>query len=256
MSDVVKKILSNQIIDPVMPMRVGLDRDALWELADSIRQNGLINPITVRPIGEKYEVVAGHRRFKACQIAGVIEIPCCVRDLDDLQVFDIMAAENLARKDVDVVEEAIFVSRLHKEKGLSISEVAQKLNRSVTWVESRLSIVDYPEYMQIPLASGELSLGVAEQLACINDDVYRQQFVDSAVKNGMSILQAKYLKTQYDLGILIPSSSFIPKDDELRDTEPIKVKAPCARCGGIAIEPNLKNVFIHVDCPEDSTQTE
>lgn len=252
----IKKIRSDFITDPAVPMRVELDKEKLWELAESIKMQGLINPITVRPVGDKFEVVAGHRRFKACQIVGIVEISCVVRELTDNQVFDIMAAENLERQDVDPVEEALFLYRLSNSGKVSVVDLARRMNRSIPWVESRLSIIDYPEYMQIALSAGTLKLGVAENLAGIIDDVYRRQYVDSAIKNGMSVLQSRYLKTQFDMGILIPSESFMPKDDELGMHEPALVRAPCARCGGIAVEPNLKNVFIHVDCPIDSVSAD
>ena len=95
--EVVQEIMSDLIDDPVAPMRSDLNRDALFELADNIKQNGLINPITVRPAGARFEVVAGHRRFAACKIAGKIRIACVVRELTDDEVFAVMAAENLER---------------------------------------------------------------------------------------------------------------------------------------------------------------
>lgn len=249
--ETIKKIRSDFIMDPAKPMRVDLDKDALWELAESIKKDGLINPITVRPKGDHYEVVAGHRRFKACQIAGIVEISCVVRELNDSQMFEIMAAENLERKDVSPLEEALFIFRLSDELKYTVADIAKKLNRSETWVQDRLAIIDYPEYMQIAIEDGTLKLGVAQYLARINDDAYCKQFVDSAVKNGMSVLQARFLATQYEMGILVPSETILPSNEELQGGEQVSVRAMCVRCGKIAVDPNLQSVFIHKDCPLD-----
>lgn len=267
----IKIIRSDMIDDPVVPMRVELDKDKLWELAESIKAQGLINPITVRPVvihtplcvssnagpesnnhffcTKKYEVVAGHRRFAACKIAGMVEITCVVRDLNDQQVFEVMAAENLERQDIDPVEEAIFISRLLEKKGATATDVARRLNRSVQWVDDRLDILGYPDYMLVSLATGELKIGVAKYLGAIGDDVYRKQFVDSAIKNGMSVLQAKLLLSQWELGVLRPTTDFMSEDMPLADPERYRARAICEKCGTIAIEPNLKAVFIHGDCP-------
>lgn len=247
--DNIKSIRSDLISDPVVPMRVELDRVKLFELADSIKLQGLINPITVRPIGDRYEVVAGHRRFAACKIAGVVDISCVIRDLSDDQVFEVMAAENLERQDVDPVEEAIFISRLLKKEGATVADIARRLNRSTQWVDDRLDILDYPDYMVDYVATGALKLGVAKHLFKIKDEIYLKQFCDSAVKNGMSVLQAKLLESQWDCGVLAPTIDFMPDNSELVDSERYRARAICEKCGTIAIEPNLKAVFIHGDCP-------
>src|SRR3990167_7076615 len=104
-----QEIYTDIIDDPVHAMRSDIDRAELFELADNIKQNGLINPITVRPVGNRYEVVAGHRRLSACKIAGKIKITCVVRALTDAEGFAIKAAENLERVDVDPVDEANFI---------------------------------------------------------------------------------------------------------------------------------------------------
>ena len=188
----VKKIYSHLIDDPVNPMRSDIDRDKIFELAESIKREGLINPITVRPVHVKgcaheedlppckegclrpgdnrYEVVAGHRRFMACKIANVGEISCVVRELTDEQAMEIMAHENLFRQDIDPVDEAIFLGRLVGEDETKISDIATKMSRSEQWVRDRLEILAYPDYMLAPIKTGELKLGVAKWLGVIDDD--------------------------------------------------------------------------------------
>ncbi len=185
-------IFTDQIDDPVNPMRTEIDRAELFELSDNIKQNGLINPITVRPVGDRFEVVAGHRRLSACKIAGKIKIPCVTRTLSDAEVFSIKAAENLERADVDPVDEAIFISEYINNTGLTIPEVAKALRRSVGYVETRLQVGQMPDYMKTAIKLGELKLGSALALVQITNDNTRRLWVDMAVRDGVSVAQAEY----------------------------------------------------------------
>lgn len=192
MNDIIKEIFTDQIDDPEHAMRTGLDRNDLFELADNIKQNGLINPITVRPKNGRYEVVAGHRRFSACKIAGKIKIQCVVRELDDNQTFAVMAAENLERADVDPVDEAIFITKYIEQTNQSVPEVAKTLRRSVSYVESRLAVGSMPDYMKEYLKSGALKLGAALALVQITKEDMRKMWVDMAARDGVSVAQAEY----------------------------------------------------------------
>jgi len=192
MVEIVKEIMSDNITDPEFAMRGKLDRATLFELADNIKQNGLINPITVRPLASGYEVVAGHRRFAALKINGTIKIPCVVRELTDKEVFAVMAAENLEREDVDAVDEANFISRYIDMTKLSVQEVAKQLRRSLSYVETRLAVGQMPDYMKQYIKTGELKLGSALYLMQITDDPIRKVWTDMAVRDGISVRQAEY----------------------------------------------------------------
>jgi len=198
MNDHVQEIFSDLIDDPKDAMRSALDRDGLFDLAENIKQNGLINPITVRPVGDRFEVVAGHRRLSACKISGKIKIPCVVRDLDDQKAFEVMAAENLERQDVDPVDEATFIANFIEKTGKSIAEVAKSLKRSEAWVQSRLEIGAMPDYMKDYIKIGSLKLGVALALVKIDNDRTHQVWVDLAVRDGASVAQAEYWLYDYE----------------------------------------------------------
>ena len=190
--EIIKEIPTDLIDEPEIAMRTEIDRDGLWELADNIKQNGLINPITVRPKGTRYEVVAGHRRLSACRIVGKLLIACVVRELDDGKVFEVMASENLERQDVNIVDEAIFILEYMNKTQKTISEVAKSLRRSVGYVESRLAIGVMPDYMQAYLKRGELKLGAALALVQIKNEQSRRVWTDMAVRDGVSVAQAEY----------------------------------------------------------------
>lgn len=198
MNDKIIELLTDQIDDPKDAMRSDLDRDSLFDLAQNIKANGLINPITVRPVGDRYEVVAGHRRLSACKIAGKIRIQCVLRDLDDKQTFEVMAAENLERADVDPVDEAVFITNYMDKTGKSVAEVATSLKRSVAYVNSRLAVGRMPDYMQHYLKLGELKLGVALVLAQIENESTRELWTGIAVRDGASVAQAEYWLYDYE----------------------------------------------------------
>jgi ParB family chromosome partitioning protein len=269
----ITEISVQDIIEPVDPMRSDIDAEKINELADSIKNQGLINPITVRPVhvplentecstslnGEicsnllhiKYEVVAGHRRFKACVIAGVFLIPCVVRKMTDYEVFAMRAHENLFRDDIDPVDEALYIGKLIGDDDTKIVAIASTLNRSVQWVEDRLAILTYPDYFLPSLKMGKIKLGVAKALAQIGDDVYRHMFFDNAIRDGMTVWQADYFLAQWQNGIYKNSDEIVVPTDNPKNNQPAVIKQQCAKCGQMAYSPNLQNVFIHVECPTD-----
>jgi len=188
----IEEIFTDRIDDPVSAMRTEIDRNALFDLAANIKANGLINPITVRPLGDRFQVVAGHRRLSACRIAGMVKIQCVVRDLDDTRTFEIMAAENIERADVDPVDEAMFITNYIAKTNKTLNEVAISLKRSVSYVRSRLAIGQMPDYMRNYLKSGQLKLGVALILSEITDEQTRHVWTDLAVRDGANAAQAEY----------------------------------------------------------------
>ncbi len=226
--DKVLEIFTDQIDDPSNPMRSELDRSALFELADNIKQNGLINPITVRPKGDRYEVVAGHRRISACKIAGVIKIPCVVRVLNDQETFAVKAAENLEREDVNPVDEATFISEYMRETGAEPKEVAKALRRSISFVESRMVVGQMPDYMKEYLGRGELKLGAALALFKIDNDHTRRLWVDMAVRDGVSVAQAEYWLHGYEVGKLPGGANSDTPPSDFQYSPPSKIMFECA----------------------------
>jgi len=250
MPEELKDISINEIRDPQNPMRTTTDREAVWQLAESIKREGLINPITVRPIAGGYEVVAGHRRLIACKLAGLASIKCVVREVSDEQAAEIMVHENLERLDVDPVDEALFLGKIIGSDGTKIKGLAERLNRSVEWVEGRLAILTYPDYMIEAIKLGKLKLGVAAALARISDEVYRKMYVETAITQGLTIAQAEYLASASEQGVLKDSAEILPPPEGSPPREEAKARAVCARCGQLAVHPNLRSVFVHVECPE------
>lgn len=157
---VVRRIPLKEIVPSKNNPRKSFDADELNELAESIKENGLLQPITVRPIkdvveGEefaKFEIVCGERRYRATQLTGSEEIDCIVKELDDKQALTAMIFENMQRKDVDPMEEANAIDRLVNEFGTEVGAVAKMLGKSETFVRSRLrlngTIQEFVDLMQ------------------------------------------------------------------------------------------------------------
>lgn len=245
MTEAVQEIYTDRIKDPKDPMRSELERNSLHELADNITQNGLINPITVRPVGEFFEVVAGHRRLAACKIAGKIKIACVVRELNDQETFAIMAAENLERADVDPVDEAIFIARFMDQTKKSVGEVAKALRRSVQYVESRLAVGKMPDYMQQHIRAATLKLGAALALVRITDDDLRRYWVDLAARDGVSVAQAEYWVTGWELNRSSGGAPASNPPDGFQQSAPPVVKFRCAIDGQEYDASTFKPVMIH-----------
>lgn len=239
------EIYTDQIDDPAVAMRGELDREKLFELADNIKQNGLINPITVRPKNGRYEVVAGHRRLSACKIAGKIKISCVVRELNDQQTFEVMAAENLERDDVNPVEEAIFLHNFMERTGKTVSETAKAIKRSVGYVESRLVVGQMPDYMQEFLKQGEIKLGVAVTLMQIDEESTREVWTRMAVRDGVSVAQAEYWYHGWKVSQL-PGGSRAetpPGDFKPAAYEPIKFE--CAVDGRRYLPEDMRTIMVY-----------
>jgi ParB family chromosome partitioning protein len=243
--DTILEIFTDQIDDPKDAMRTELDRDGLFDLAENIKANGLINPITVRRKGDRYEVVAGHRRLSACKIAGKIKVSCVVRDLDDRQTFEVMAAENLERADVDPVDEAIFITKYKEKTGKSDSEIAESVKRSTAWVQSRLAIGEMPDYMQHYLKTGELKLGVALALAQIDDERTCKLWTEIAVRDGANVRLAEHWLYEFNRQKLPGGTlSDTPPSDSPEST-PFIVKFRCYIDGQEYDARQFRTVMIH-----------
>lgn len=196
-----KNILLTEIDEPADAMRTDIDRDAIFELGNDIERNGLINPITVRPRGERYEIVAGHRRYLAHRYKGIAIIRCIVRELNDDEAFAVMTSENLAREDVNPVDEATHTARLMEHCGGDMSKVMGMLNRGREWVVSRLAVAEMPDDLKSHLRDGKIKLGVALALNEITDDQDRDTCLQMAVSQGASLVVAQYWVAQWKAGI-------------------------------------------------------
>lgn len=149
------------LIDPKSDQpRKSFDKEALEELADSILQNGLLQPILVREYGAgRYQIIAGERRFRASKIAGLTEIPAIILDKDDRRAAEIALIENIQREDLNPIEEAMAFKALSEEYHLTQEELSAKVGKSRSAIANSTRLLDLPEDVLALVATGELSAG-------------------------------------------------------------------------------------------------
>lgn len=173
----VKKISLGNIEPSPMNPRKTFDEEALKELASNIEQQGLLQPITVRPTStDKYEIVCGERRYRAFKLSGIdTEIPCIVKEMDDEQAFDAMITENLQRKDVDPIEEAFAFSQL-AAKGKTTEEIALRFGKNQRFVADRIKLESLIPDLKKKVTSGEMAIGAAIIISKLTEDEQQEFF--------------------------------------------------------------------------------
>ena len=188
-----KKLPVEKISKGTYQPRLSMDPDALQELAESIKAQGLVQPVVVRKIaGENYELIAGERRWRASQIAGLHTIPAIVRDIPDQAAAAMSLIENIQREDLNPLEEAIAMSRLIAEFGLTHQQTAESVGRSRAAVSNLLRLIDLEEKTKELLDTRQIDMGHARALLALSG----QQQVDTALivaKKGMSVRETERL---------------------------------------------------------------
>ena len=173
--------------NPKQPRRT-FDEAALEALAGSLRERGVLQPVLLRPVaGGTYELVAGERRWRAAQIAGLATIPALVRDRGDAEALEAALIENMAREDLNPVEEARACAALVEELGLTRETVGLRVGRSRVAVSNLMRLLDLPDEVLALLERGELSEGHGRALLLAGDHADRRRLARSAVAEGWSV---------------------------------------------------------------------
>lgn len=171
---------------PEAPLRHAMERGSLEELARSIQQVGLIQPLVVKKIAQGYEVTAGHRRLLACRMAGVPTVSVIVREDDGEIEAAVMLAENLQRADLSPVEEARAMKAMREVLGRSVEQIALGCSKSEAWVRGRLDLLEWPEAALEALSDGRSSVSALKPLMEIDNIVERDRLISCAVDAGAS----------------------------------------------------------------------
>lgn len=196
------------MIDPKSDQpRKYFDKEALEELASSIAENGLLQPILVREYGDsRYQIIAGERRFRASKLAGLSEIPAIILEKDDRKVAEIALIENIQREDLNPVEEAMAFRALIKEYDLTQEELSEKVGKSRSAIANTMRLLDLPDEVLTMVASGELSAGHARTLLGAKD------------RDKMLILADKTIEFDYSVRQL---EEEIKRINKIKDSEPM-----------------------------------
>ncbi len=174
--------------NPKQP-RTLFDEDTLNDLADSIRSVGLVQPVVVRRLDSGYEIVAGERRWRAAQLAGLEKIPAIIRDAGDAEALELALIENLSREDLNPIDTARAYANLQEDFGTTQEELAGKLGRSRSAIANTLRLLDLPDEVQSLIEKGKLSEGHGRTLLSIPDRLRQRQLAARAAAGGMSVRQ-------------------------------------------------------------------
>ncbi len=183
----VEKIIPN----PTQP-RTQFDDEALAELAESIKQLGVIQPITVKKSGEEYIIISGERRWRAAQMVGVERLPAYIRDVDDENLHAMALVENIQRQDLNAIEIALGMQRLIEECGLTQEAMADKVGKKRSTVSNYMRLLNLPDEVQLALKEGLISMGHAKAIAGMAKE---QQVValKRCLKKSLSVRQMEEL---------------------------------------------------------------
>jgi ParB family chromosome partitioning protein len=172
--------------NPYQPRKT-FDEDAIKELAESIREHGVIQPIIVRTALRGYEIIAGERRFRASQLLGNATIPAVVRTYTDQQVMEIALIENVQREDLNAIEVAIAYQSIMEQFSLTQEELSLKVGKSRSHIANFLRLLSLPEEIKDHVSRGTLSMGHARALAGLKDDARRRELARQTLANGWSV---------------------------------------------------------------------
>ncbi len=190
----INKIVSN----PYQPRKV-FDQDALDELANSIKEYGVVQPIIVKKTVSGYELVAGERRTKAAKIAGLREIPAIIKDFNDQEMMEIALIENIQREDLNPIEEAESFENIIKLRGYTQEEFAKRFGKSRSYVTNILGLLSLPSEVKNMVSKKEISMGHARALSKISDDERIQKLAKRIVKEELSVRETEKLIQESDM---------------------------------------------------------
>jgi len=171
--------------------RTSFDEAKLQELAQSIRASGIIQPLLVRRRGGLFELVAGERRWRAAQLAGLTRVPAIVRDVPDENLLELALIENIQRQELNAIEEANAYKRLIESLGLTQEEVAQRVGRDRTFITNYLRILKLPNEIQTLLEQEKLTFGHARALLGVSDPQLQRRLAQRICKNNWSVRETE-----------------------------------------------------------------
>lgn len=207
------------IPSPTQP-RFEIKEDSLVELATSIREKGLLQPIILRKKGKGYEIIAGERRYRASVMAGLNEVPAIVKDVDDKEALEIALVENLQREDLNPVEVATVYERFVEEFGYTHEELAKKIGIDRSSVSNFIRLLKLPEWIKKLINEGKLTQGHARVLITLKGEDEQKRFVQKILQEGISVRE---LEREAKKKTPTKTSPFPYLEEKLRDTLGTKI---------------------------------
>jgi ParB family transcriptional regulator, chromosome partitioning protein len=186
-------LIENIETNPFQP-RTQFEKEALLELSNSIRELGIIQPITVRKLGYgKYQLISGERRFRASQLAGLKEIPAFIRIANDQEMLEMALVENIQRQDLDAIEVAFSYQKLIEECSLTQEKLSERVGKKRSTVANYLRLLKLPAEIQLAIRTKDISMGHARALVNIPEEKKQLAIARRIVKEGLSVRQIEEL---------------------------------------------------------------
>lgn len=184
--------------NPYQPRKV-FDEEALQELANSIKEHGVFQPIIVKKSIKGYEIIAGERRVKASKLAGLTEVPAIIRDFNDTQMMEIALLENLQRENLTAIEEANAYKKLQETLSLTQEQLATRLGKSRSHITNMLGLLTLPKDVQDKVADKSISMGHARVLSKLENEIQQKELVEKIINEGISVRKLEELSKQPEI---------------------------------------------------------
>ena len=180
--------------------RTHFNETLLQELSESIRENGVLQPLLVRKKGQKYEIIAGERRYQASKLAGIEKLPVIIKDVDDQKMLELALIENLQRSDLNPIEEAKGYKQLLKESGMTQEALSKAVSKSRSAITNSLRLLDLPDEVQHFLFDGKMTAGHARAILAVPYEEARIRLAQKVVDEGLSVRATENLAPLFSVG--------------------------------------------------------
>lgn len=249
------QVISIDLInDPEKPIRTDLSPETLQDLISSIRQFGIIEPLVVKRVGERFEVIAGHRRLVSAEHAGLIEVPCYIFNVAPEEAEFVKIHENMYREEINPSDQAEHFSYLIQQYKLSPAKIAKLIGKSETFVSERLQILSYPEELREALDLGKIKYSVAREFYRIKDIDKLREYLNYAIRSGIVPSLAKQWVEDYNRE-KIPFTP-APETGEENGEPPayIEQQTTCVYCTETLKLSEAEIVYMHPICLTEVTK--
>ena len=230
--DKIAEVGLSLIDEPKAIVRMEISAEAISELAQSISEIGLLQPILLRKDGERYEVIAGHRRFLAHKELGLKTIKSIIRVMTDQEAAVSRATENLARVDLTPMEEAAIYKDLYESHNVSLEQIGARVGKSPALVKRRMDLLKMPPQLQKALHSKQISIGVAEELWPITDTTILDYYLSFALNGGCTVAVARSWCKDWRDTVRRQSSDIVEGGGFVSPYEPRPTFMTCDVCQG------------------------
>ena len=210
--------VSKLIVNPFQPRKI-FNEEALQELAESIKEHGIIQPIVVRKKEKKYEIIAGERRFRAAKLAGLKEVPAIVKEMTEQQMMEVAILENLQREDLTPIEEAEAYSSLIENLNFTQDALAKRLGKSRPHIANHIRLLQLPEDVRKLMNEGVLSMGHGRALLGLKNKGRIAEVAQKVIAQSLNVRQLESLVHQLNEGVSHETKEKVKKDIFVQATE-------------------------------------